>query len=150
MRLAVASVVVPVVAALVLQVARSERTAHRLNRAFAVITALVGLSAAAAMLTRESHATSWVIADTASGIYVGVVTVVALMSALLSPAYLSGAHGEFFAARRSVRSYYLMLYAFWSALLPIPVIPNLGTAFLLVPAPTAPPSALAPLSPNPP
>ena len=82
--LTAAAVVAPVLVALVLQVARSERTAHRLNRVGAVITAIVGLGAAAAMLTRESHATSWVIADTASGIYVGVVTVIALMSALMS------------------------------------------------------------------
>ena len=147
--LAAASVVVPVLAALALQVARSDRIAHRLNRVCAVITALVGLGAAAAMLTRESHATSWVIADTASGIYVGVVTVIALMSALLSPAYLSGAHGEFFAARRSVRSYYLMLYAFWSALVAIPVIANLGVGLLVVEATTAASSVLVAFSGKP-
>ena len=147
--LTAAAVVVPILAALVLQVARSERIAHRLNRVCAVITALVGLGAAAAMLTRESHATSWVIAETASGIYVGVVTVIALMSALLSPAYLSGAHGEFFAARRSVRSYYLMLYAFWSALVAIPVIANLGIGLLVVEATTAASSVLVAFSGKP-
>ncbi|HSP10533.1 MAG TPA: proton-conducting transporter membrane subunit [Candidatus Dormibacteraeota bacterium] len=147
--LTAASVVVPVLSGLVLQVARSERTAHRLNRICAVITAVVGLCASVKMLTSESHATSWVIADTASGIYVAVVTVVALMSALLSPAYLSGAQGEFFAARRSARSYYLMLYAFWSALVAIPVIANLGVGLLVVEATTATSSVLVAFSGKP-
>lgn len=147
--LTAASVIVPIVSALVLQVARNERAAHRLNRVCAVITALVGLGAAVAMLTRESRATGWLITDTASGIYVGVVTVIALMSALLSPAYLSGAHGEFFTARRSVRSYYLMLYAFWSALVAIPVIANLGVGLLVVEATTAASAVLVAFSGKP-
>src|SRR5258708_26664825 len=71
------------------------------------------------------------------------------MSALLSPAYLSGAHGEFFAARRSVRSYYLMLYAFWSALVAIPVIANLGIGLLVVEATTAASSVLVAFSGKP-
>jgi hydrogenase-4 component F len=147
--LAVASVGAPMVAALLLQAARSERTAHRLNRVCAVVTALIGLSAALAMLIGDSHVTSWVITDTASGIYVLVVTVVALMSALLSPAYLRGAHGQFFAARRSVRSYYLMLYAFWAALVAIPVISNLGVGLLVVEATTAASSVLVAFSGKP-
>ncbi len=135
--LTAASVAVPVLAGVVLQFARRERAAHRLNRICAVATALVGLGAAVAMLTGKSHETNWVITDTAAGIYVSVATAIALMSALLSPAYLSGAEGQFFAAHRSVRSYYLALYGFWAALVAIPIVANLGVAWLVVEATTA-------------
>ncbi len=135
--LTAASVAVPVLAAVVLQLARSDRAAHRLNRVCAVATALVGLGAATAILTGKSHASSWLITDTAAGIYVTVATVIALMSALLSPAYLGGAEGQFFAAHRSVRSYYLAFYGFWAALVAIPVVANLGVAWLVVEATTA-------------
>jgi hydrogenase-4 component F len=144
-----AAVVVPVLAALVLQAARNEHAAHRLNRICAVVTALVGLGAAVGMLTAQSHATRWVITDTASGIYVGVVTVISLMSALLSPAYLSGTEGRFFAATRGVRSYYLALYGFWAALVAIPVIANLGIGLLVVEATTAASSVLVAFSGKP-
>ncbi len=147
--LAAASIAVPILAAIVLQVARSERAAHQLNRVCAVVTALVGLGAAMAMLTSDSHATSWVTTDTASGIYVAVVTVIALMSALLSPAYLSGAEGQFFAAKRSVRSYYLALYGFWAALVAIPLVANLGVGLIVVEATTAASSVLVAFSGKP-
>jgi hydrogenase-4 component F len=101
------------------------------------------------MLTREAHATSWVISDTAAGIYVTVVTVIALMSALLSPAYLSGVEGQFFTAKRSVRSYYLALYSFWAALIAIPVVANLGVGLLVVEATTAASSVLVAFSGKP-
>lgn len=147
--LTTASIAMPIVAALVLQAARGEREAHRLNRVCAVTTSLVGLGAGLAMLTSGSHATGWVITDTASGIYVVVVTVVALMSALLSPAYLSGVQGQFFSARRSVHSYYLMLYGFWAALVAIPVIANLGVGLIVVEATTAASSVLVAFSGKP-
>ena len=147
--LTAASVVLPLMSAALLQLARGESAAHRLNRVCAAVTALVGLGAAGAMLTHESHSNSWFMTDTVGGIYVLVVTVIALMSALLSPAYLSGAQGEFFAARRSVRSYYLMLYVFWSALVAIPVVANLGVGLLVVEATTAASSVLVAYSGKP-
>ena len=135
--LTAASVAAPVLAAVLLQLARSDDAAHRLNRICAVASALAGLGAAIAILAGKSYASNWVITDTAAAIYITVATVIALMSALLSPAYLSGSEGEFFAAHRGVRSYYLALYLFWAALIAIPVVANLGVAWLVVEATTA-------------
>jgi hydrogenase-4 component F len=143
------SIAAPLVAALGLQAARSEKTAHRLNRVFAAVTALVGLGAAGAMLTGSSHTSTWMITDSASAIYVSVVTVVALMSALLSPAYLRGAEGRFFASDRGVHSYYLAFYGFWAALIAIPVVANLGVGLLVVEATTAASSVLVAFSGKP-
>lgn len=134
--LAAAVVAVPVVSAALIQVARSDGAAHQLNRVCACISAVVGLTAAAFMVTGTTQVTSWVIADPIAGVYVAVVSLIAFMSALLSPAYLSGVDATFFSRARSVRAYYLALYLFWGALVAIPLVGNLGVGWLVAEATT--------------
>jgi hydrogenase-4 component F len=135
--LAAASIAAPAVTGVLLQFARSDRAAHVMNAVCALLSAAVGTGAAAVMIADGSHGGRWLAADTAAGVYIGVATLIALMSALLSPAYLRGTVGTFFAPGRSVRLYYLALYAFWAALIAIPLVANLGVAWILVEATTA-------------
>jgi hydrogenase-4 component F len=71
------------------------------------------------------------------------------MSALLSPAYLRNNEGHFFSSTRSVRSYYLALYLFWAALITIPVVNNLGVAWVVVEATTGASAVLVAFSGKP-
>jgi hydrogenase-4 component F len=72
----------------------------------------------------------WLILDAAGGLFLAVIAVVGLASVLTSRAYLAGAGG-------SPRTYFVVLYAFWSILLAVPLAGNLAGAWLLVEATTA-------------
>jgi len=131
----IVAALLPLVAAVAIQLGRTQAAAHALNRVCAVTAALTGYVAAVLMVVEPSR-TTWIMADPVAGIYVAVVSSVALASALISPAYLQHAGESFFAGRR-VHSYYFALYAFWSGLVLIPVIANLGMAWLVVESTTA-------------
>jgi hydrogenase-4 component F len=128
----------PVACGLLVQLARTPRTADRINIAGAVATAAAALVLAVLALLHSAHPTqgAWYVVDAASGVFVAVVAVVGLMSALVSPAYLAGAGHGFFRAIRSRAWYYLGFYLFWAALLALPLINNLGVAWVLVEATT--------------
>ena len=55
----------------------------------------------------------------------------------MSPGYLRTAGRSWFSAGRSRHRYYAALYAFWAALLAVPIAGNLAVAWLLVEATTA-------------
>ena len=65
------------------------------------------------------------------------MAVVGLTGALLSPRYLDGAGRSMFTPARARRSYYASFHLFWAALLAVPLVSNLGVAWLLVEATTA-------------
>jgi hydrogenase-4 component F len=67
---------------------------------------------------------------------IAVVGAVGLASVLASPAYLGTVPG------RPVRTYFVLLYAFWAFLLAVPLAGNLGAAWLLIEATTAPSALL--------
>jgi formate hydrogenlyase subunit 3/multisubunit Na+/H+ antiporter MnhD subunit len=75
--------------------------------------------------------------DGASGVFLALIAIVGLCSALVSPAYLRTAGRSWFSAGRSRHRYYAALYAFWAALLAVPIAGNLAVAWLLVEATTA-------------
>ncbi|HVA18980.1 MAG TPA: proton-conducting transporter membrane subunit [Solirubrobacteraceae bacterium] len=147
--LTLAAVAAPLISAGVVLLATTDHAAHRLNRVCAVTTALAGLAASVTMLTGGAHAASWLMTDVAAGVYVAVVSVIALMSALLSPAHLASSESHFFSAKRGVRLYYAMLYGFWATLVAIPVVANLGLGLLVVEASTAASSVLVAFSGKP-
>ncbi|MFN8188459.1 MAG: proton-conducting transporter membrane subunit [Gaiellales bacterium] len=109
--------------------------------------ALVGLGASAAaalalaaVVLRRPAApvvTDWVVVDVAAGLLVGVIGLVGLASVIVSPAYLRGAQTGLVAASRRPRAYYAALAAFWTVLVAVPLVGNLGAAWLLVEATTA-------------
>ena len=82
------------------------------------------------------------VVDTAGGLLVGVIALVGLTSALVSPAYLGTVQDSIVEASRRPRIYFILFYAFWTVLLAVPLAGNLGTAWLLVEATTAPSALL--------
>jgi hydrogenase-4 component F len=78
----------------------------------------------------------WLVLDAAGGLLIAVVGTVGLASVLASPAYLGTVAG------RPVRTYFVLLFAFWTLLLAVPLAGNLGAAWLLVEATTAPSALL--------
>jgi hydrogenase-4 component F len=116
---------------------RTPAEADRLNLVAAILTAAVGLALAAAALFGSPLETGWLLVDGASGVFVAVIAVVGLCSALVSPSYLRTSGRSWFTAARSRRAYYAALYAFWAALLIVPIAGNLAVVWLVVEATTA-------------
>ncbi|MDX6439219.1 MAG: hydrogenase-4 component [Gaiellaceae bacterium] len=79
----------------------------------------------------------WLVVDVAGGLLVGVIGVVGLASVLVSPAYLGAGTDSLVSPERRQRIYYATLYLFWAILLAVPLVGNLGAAWLLVEATTA-------------
>ena len=136
--LVIAVPALPVLCGLLVQLARTPATADRINVAGAVVTAAAALTLAITALVQSATPTqgSWYVVDGATGAFLAVVAVVGLLSALVSPAYLAGAGRSFFRAARARAWYYLGLYLFWAVLLALPLVNNLGVAWLLVEAST--------------
>jgi hydrogenase-4 component F len=128
------------VCAVLLQATRTPAQADRLNLVAAVVTAAVALLLAATLLARGGDAPlrgDLYLVDGASGVFLALIAVVGLCSALVSPAYLRTAGRGWFSAGRSRHWYYAALYAFWGVLLAVPIAGNLALAWLLVEATTA-------------
>jgi hydrogenase-4 component F len=80
----------------------------------------------------------WLVVDAAAGLLVGVIGIVGLASVLVSPAYLAvRSTTGLVRPERRPRTYYALLFLFWTILSAIPLIGNLGGAWLLVEATTA-------------
>ena len=96
----------------------------------------LALAAVALVESDDPSIGKWLVIDAAGGLLIGVVGAVGLASVLASPAYLGTVAG------RPVRTYFVLLYAFWALLLAVPLAGNLGAAWLLVEATTAPSALL--------
>jgi hydrogenase-4 component F len=130
----------PLVCALAVQLARTPAQADRLNRVAAPLCAAAALVLAVTLLARGGDVPlrgTLYLLDGASGVFLGLIAVVGLCSALVSPTYLRTAGRGWFRAGRSRHWYYAALYAFWAALLAVPITGNLAVAWLLVEATTA-------------
>jgi hydrogenase-4 component F len=136
--LVIAVPALPVACGLLVQLARTPAGADRISLLGAVATAAAALALAVVAVADSAtpmHG-SWYLVDAATGAFLAVVAVVGLLSALASPAYLAGAGRSFFRAARARAWYYLGFYLFWAALLALPLVDNLGVAWLLVEATT--------------
>lgn len=111
--------------------------APRLATVAAVLTAgLAGTVAGVALVGfRDPYAGNWIVLDGVGGLMVGIVGAVGLVSVLVSPAYLAWLGGP--PGGRDPRTYYGVLFAFWSVLIAVPLAGNLGAAWLLIEATTA-------------
>ncbi|MDP2710579.1 MAG: proton-conducting transporter membrane subunit [Solirubrobacteraceae bacterium] len=128
----------PVACGLLTRVARTPSAADHVNVVGALATASAALTLAALALAKSATPTqgTWYVVDGASGLFLAVIGVVGLLSALVSPAYLAGAGRGFFRAARARAWYYLGFHLFWATLLALPLVDNLGVAWLLVEAST--------------
>ena len=131
---------VPVGSAALVGLMPTPRSADRLNLATSVLTAALALALAAIALAaapEEAAAGSWYVVDAASGVFLALVAAIGLASAAVSPTHLRHAGRSWFSARRSHASYYAAFNLFWAALLALPLVDNLGLAWLLIEATTA-------------
>ncbi len=138
--LAVVVPVLPVVCGLLVLATRTPGQADRLNLATAVVSAAAALVLAGTLLFRGGSPPlrgGLYLLDGASGVFLALIAVVGLASALISPAYLRTASRSWFSAGRSRHWYYAAFYAFWGALLAVPIAGNLAVTWLLVEATTA-------------
>jgi hydrogenase-4 component F len=115
------------------------RIAARFAVAAALPTAALAVALAAVALGDPATISvdDWIAVDPAAGLLVGVIGVVGFASVLVSPAYLATARTSLVSEPRRDRTYYIALYAFWTALLAVPLAGNLAVAWLLVEATTA-------------
>jgi hydrogenase-4 component F len=130
----------PVVCVPALVATRTPAQADRLNIGAAILCAATALWLAVLVLARGGaaplHGRLYLL-DGASGVFVAVIAVVGLGSALMSPAYLRTTGRSWFSAERSRHWYYAALYLFWGALLAVPLAGNLASSWLLIEATTA-------------
>ena len=136
--LAVAVIAVPAIAAVLLLLAPAGRVAG-LARLASVATAApaLALTVLALRAGTEPVVGEWLVVDVAGGLLVGVIGLVGLASVLVSPAYLGGSGDSLVSAERRQRIYYAALLLFWAILMAVPLVGNLGAAWLLVEATTA-------------
>jgi hydrogenase-4 component F len=136
--LAISPCVLAVATGLAAQLARTPRQADRGNAIGAALTA----AAAAALVARALAAPgdplsgSWYMLDPLGAVFLGAIAAVGLLSALASPLQLAGQGRGLFSAARGRARYYLTFHLFWAALLAVPLVDNLGVAWLLVEATT--------------
>jgi hydrogenase-4 component F len=137
--LAIAVPALPVAGAALIACARTPRQADRLNIVAAIPTTALAVLLAAIALGRGGSTAhgSWYLIDGASGVFIAIIAVIGLCSALISPDYLRSEGRSWFSARRSRTWYYGALYLFWAALLLVPIAGNLGAVWLIVEATTA-------------
>ena len=105
----------------------------------ALVTSALALALAALALgdPAETLAGRRIAVDAAGGLLLAVIALVGLASVLVSPAYLATVRTSLFSAGRQQRAYFIVLFAFWAALLGVPLAGNLGAAWLLIEATTA-------------
>jgi hydrogenase-4 component F len=103
----------------------------------AASAAALTLATVALVHPGEPLVTNWIVVDAAAGLMVGVVGLVGLASAITSPSFLRGSRTGLVRAERGPRAYYAALSAFWAVLVAVPLVGNLGGAWLLVEATTA-------------
>jgi hydrogenase-4 component F len=115
------------------------RRADRVNVAGSCLTAAAALVLSVVSAVRHDDPLhgAWYALDAAGGVFLAVIAVVGLLSALASPAHLRTATGSFFGERAPRRSYYVALQVFWAVLLAVPLVDNLAVAWLLIEATTA-------------
>ncbi len=128
----------PLLGALVVRLARTPAGADRLNVCGASVTAAVALAASVLGMIHGAGGLhgSWYVLDRGGASFLAVIAIIGWFSAMASPAYLAGAGRSFFTARRARAWYYTGFHLFWSALLALALVKNLGVAWLLVEATT--------------
>jgi hydrogenase-4 component F len=106
--------------------------------ALASAGAAAALSAVALKSPGSPLVEKWVVVDAAAGLLVAVIGVVGLAGVLVSPAYLAApSTTELVRPERRPRAFYALFFAFWAVLAAVPLVGNLGGAWLLVEATTA-------------
>jgi len=139
--LAVVAIALPAFAALLVLLVPS-RLVARVAIGAAIPAGAVGLAVAVACLAGDPTLDHGLALDAGGGMLLAVIATIGLASVLMSPAYLGTLHDSFVAERRRQASFFALLFLFWAVLVAIAVAGNLGLAWLLVEASTAPSALL--------
>lgn len=136
--LALAVPVLPAVSAVVVSLA-PRRAIPAIGLAAACLSGLfaIALAVVAIATADDPTSTDWLVVDATAGLFVGVIGVIGLASALTSPVYLGASRTELVRPERGPRLYYGTFLAFWAVLVAVPLAGNLGIAWLLIEATTA-------------
>ncbi len=115
------------------------RALTAVETAIACLTAAAATILSAVALAEPAHREigRWLVVDAAGGLLIGVIGIVGLTSALVSPQFLVGRSGSLFRVERADRVYWAAFFAFWAVLLAVPLAGNLGAAWLAIEATTA-------------
>ncbi|MBF6621026.1 MAG: hypothetical protein ITG02_12455, partial [Patulibacter sp.] len=137
--IAVAVVAVPFLVAIAFAALRDGRHTDRAHLVCAVAVAVAPLAVAGISLSQLADPLrgSWYVVDPAGAIFLIVIAMSGALTAAVSPSYLAGERGGFFAADRARSSYYAAFYLLWSALMAVALINNLGVAWVLIEVTTA-------------
>jgi hydrogenase-4 component F len=146
--LAMVVVGAPVLGAVLVAVAPT-RLVGRVAVVCAFPTGALALTLAAVAFGDRPSSGHGIVVDTAGGLLVAVIAVVGLATVFVSPAYLGTVQHSLVAPEQRRRAYFVLLYAFWAILLAVPLAGNLGAAWLLVEATTAPSALLVGFSGRP-
>lgn len=106
-----------------------EVAGRAVNLGMGFICGAAGLAVAAAGLMASQGSPGWVQLDAIGSPFLAVNAGIGMLSAIVSDGYLRGAASQ----RRWYRSAF---FTFWAALLALPVVSNLGMAWILVEATT--------------
>jgi hydrogenase-4 component F len=136
--LALAVVAAPALTALAVATVPS-RAVRPIATAGALAAAAAAAGLATVALAQPGHALveHWLVVDPAGGLMTAVIGAVGLASILVSPSYLSTLSAGIVRASWRARLYYALFFAFWAVLAAVPLVGNLGGAWLLVEATTA-------------
>ena len=112
----------PLLTVVAVPLARTPRQADAVNVVGALGTAGVALALAVSAIVRADSPArgAWYVLDAASGVFLAVIAVVGLLSALVSPLQLAGQGRGLVPAARARTLYYVAFHSFWAALLAIP------------------------------
>jgi hydrogenase-4 component F len=136
--LALAAVGLPaVVAVLVALASRRFVTRAAVAGAFPAGAAGLALAVVALLEPGDVQTGTWLVVDATGGIFVAAIALVGFASVLVSPSFLRLFPGSLVGEERRERTYYIVLYSFWSILAAVPLAGNLGAAWILVEATTA-------------
>ncbi len=138
--LAIAMLALPLGAAALGPLLPTARAVDRLNLVAAVLTAALALTLAVVAIAAAPDTAArgqWYVLDAASGVFLALVALVGLASAVVSPTYLRHNGRSWFGERRSHLAYYAAFDVFWMVLLALPLAGNLAVAWILVEASTA-------------
>lgn len=110
----------------------------RINNVGALVTAALTMAVAAVALADAANPRigGWWMLDGAGGVFLAVIAVVGLLSSLAAPSFLAASGRGLVSAARGRALYYAAFHLFWATLILVPLVNNLGLAWLLIEATT--------------
>ncbi len=119
---------------------RSATVADRVGRWGGILAAAPAVALAIWALLRAADPPttgSWWSVDAPAGLFLAVIAFVGASSAVTSPAYLRHTPSSRAGAVTTRHLYWVAFHLFWAALLAVPLVDNLGLAWILIEATTA-------------